>query len=111
MVDVVIRLTVLVVLALAVANALHGAMIFVRFARHLAARAPHGGLGFWLPAFGSMRDVRIWLGQWRTVLGSHDLALAAIRLDARLVIGRHVHLTLLSNSWAIALTALAPGLV
>ena len=108
MVDMIIRLTALVVTALALANAIHAARVFVRFARHLAGRAPHGGLAFWLPAFGSMRDARIWLNQWRGLLDSRDPALVAMRADARLVFGRHLHLTLLSNTWAIALTVIAP---
>lgn len=111
MIDTVIRLTVLTVLALATANALHAAIVSVRFARQIARRAPHGGLSFWLPAFGSMRDARIWLGHWRALLGSQDPALVACRLDARLVLTRHLHLTLLSNTWAIALSAIAPRLV
>src|SRR5687767_14896137 len=60
MVDTIIRLTVLAVLALAFANAVHAVVVFVRLARHLAACSPHGGLAFWLPAFGSMRDARVW---------------------------------------------------
>ena len=111
MVDTIIRLTVLAVLALALANALHAVVVFVRFAQQIARRAPHGGLSFWLPAFGSMRDARIWLGHWRGLFTSHDPVLVAVRLDARLVLTRHVHLTLLSHTWAIALSALAPRLV
>ena len=107
MVDMIIRLTVLAVLGLALANALHAVIVFVRFAHQVARRAPHGGLSFWLPAFGSMRDARIWLGHWRAFFESGDLALMALRLDARLVISRHVHLTVLSHTWAIALSAIA----
>ena len=110
MVDTIIRLTVLVVLGLAAANALHALLVFVRFARQLARRAPHGGLAFWLPAFGSVRDARVWLGQWRALFTSHDLVLVAIRRDARMVVTRHLHLTLLSNTWAIALSALGSTL-
>ncbi|HEY2996444.1 MAG TPA: hypothetical protein VGM22_26815 [Methylomirabilota bacterium] len=99
----IIWLTVLAVLGLALANALHAVIVFVRFAR----RAPHGGLSFWLPAFGSMRDARIWLGHWRALFESPDPALVAVRLDARLVISRHVHLMVLSHTWAIALSAIA----
>src|SRR2546421_725846 len=58
MVDMIIRVTVMAVLTLALLNALHGTSVLVRLARQLARRAPHGGLIFWLPAFGSMRDVR-----------------------------------------------------
>jgi hypothetical protein len=111
MVDAIIRLTVLVVLALALANALHATLVLGRFARHLGKRAPRGGLAFWLPVFRSGRDVRMWLSQWRALLISRDPALVALRSDARLVIGRHVHLALLSNAWAIALSTLAPALL
>ena len=107
MVDMVIRLTVLVVLGLAFANAVHALAVFVRLARHLAASSPHGGLAFWLPAFGSVRDARVWLLRWRGVLDSRDPALVAIRTDARTVLSRHLHLTVVSNTWAIALTAIA----
>jgi hypothetical protein len=106
MVDTIIRLTVLTVMALALANGLHAALIFVRFTRRVAAHASHGGLAFWLPAFGSVRDARIWLGHWRAMLGSHDPALARVRLDARLVIGRHLHLAVVSQTWALAVTAI-----
>ena len=110
MVDTIIRITVLVVLALTAANAVHALIVFGRFARQVSRRAPHGGLAFWLPAFGSVRDARVWLGQWRALFSSYDPALAAIRVDARQVVTRHLHLTLLSNSWAIALSAIAPHL-
>ena len=102
-----IRLTVLAVLALAMANALHAVVVFVCFARLVARRAPHGGLSFWLPAFGSVRDARIWLGHWRALFNSYDPMLVAVRLDARMVFTRHIHLTLLSHTWAIALRAIA----
>jgi hypothetical protein len=111
MVDTIIRLTVLAVLALAFANAVHAVVVFVRLARHLAACSPHGGLAFWLPAFGSMRDARVWVLRWRGVLQSGDSALVAIRTDGRTVLGRHLHLTLISNTWAVALTAVAPNLI
>lgn len=110
MVDAVIRLTVVVVLVLALANALHATLVAGRFARYLTRRSPQGGLALWLPAFGSARDVRLWLGQWRALLTSRDPVLIALRSDVRLVIGRHVHLALLSNAWAIALSTLAPSL-
>ena len=108
MVDIIIRVTVLAVLGLALANALHALIVFARFVRQVGRRAPHGGLSFWLPAFGSARDARVWLAQWRALLESRDPALTALRVDARLVLSRHVHLTILSHTWAIALTAIAP---
>lgn len=110
MIDTVIRLTVLAVLALAAANTLHAAWVFVRFARQIARRTPQGGLSFWLPAFGSVRDARVWLARWKSVLAEQDPVMIALRLDARVVLTRHFHLTLLSNSWAIALNAIAPRL-
>jgi hypothetical protein len=109
MVDAIIRLTVLAVLALALANVVHATLVFARIARHLARR-PSAGIALWLPVFGSLADVRAWLGEWRAVLGSADPTLVALRLDARLVISRHIHLTLLSHTWAIALTAVAAHL-
>jgi len=109
--DTVIRLTVLAVGALAAANTVHAAYVFVRFARQIARRAPHGGLSFWLPAFSSVRDARVWLARWKSVLAAQDPVMIALRLDARTVLTRHFHLTLLSNSWAIALHAIAPRLV
>jgi hypothetical protein len=111
MIDTVIRLTVLAVMALAAANAVHAACVFVRFARQIAQRAPHGGLSFWLPAFTSVRDARVWLARWKSVLAAQDPVMIALRVDARMVLTRHIHLTLLSNSWAIALSAIAPRLV
>src|SRR5215510_12035519 len=110
MVDTIIRMTVLTVLALTAANAVHAVIVIGRLAWQLSRRAPHGGLSFWLPAFGSVRDARVWLGQWRALLESRDPVLVAIRVDARLVLSRHLHLTLLSNTWAIALSAIGPHL-
>lgn len=110
MVDTIIRLTVLAVLALAAANAVHAASVFVRFVRQMGRHAPHGGLSFWLPAFSSVRDARVWLARWRSLLTAQDPVMIALRLDARLVLARHFHLTLLSHGWAIALSAIAPRL-
>jgi hypothetical protein len=104
MVDMIIWLTVLVVLALAIANVLHATLVLGRFARHVPR-------AFWLPLFTSPGDVRLWLGQWRALLDSREPALVALRSDVRLVIGRHVHLAVLSNAWAIALSTLAAGLM
>ena len=107
MVDLIVRLTALAVVALAAVNAVHAATVVVRLAREAARHAPHGGLLLWLPVFGSMRDVRVWLAHWRALLASREPALVAVRLDARLVISRHLHLMLLSHTWAIALSAIA----
>ena len=48
MVDVIVRLTVIAVLALGALNALHGAAVLVRIVRGLAARRPDFGLGLFL---------------------------------------------------------------
>jgi hypothetical protein len=109
MVDVIVRFTVLAVLALAALNALHGGAVLVRIVRQLARRQPHLGLALWLPVFTSVGDIETWLGNWRAALG--DPALVALRRDARTVIGRHLYLALMSQTWAMAVTAIAPQLV
>jgi hypothetical protein len=107
MVDVIVRFTVIAVLALGALNALHGAAVLVRIVRRLAAR-PDFGLGLWLPAFSSVDDLKTWLGEWRAAF--RDPALVALRTDARTVVGRHLYLALMSQTWAVAVTALAPHL-
>jgi hypothetical protein len=108
MVDVIVRFTVLAVLVLAALNALHAGAVFVRLVRLLARRQPHFGLGLWLPVFTSVGDIRAWLSAWGDALGSSDPALVALRTDARTVIGRQVYLALMSQTWAMAVTAIAP---
>ena len=110
MVDAIFRLTVLAVLVLAALNALHAGALLIRLVRHVARRQPHFGLNLWLPVFASMSDVRKWLDAWRTVLRP-DPAFVALRAEARQVIGRHLYLALLSQTWAMAISALAPRLV
>jgi hypothetical protein len=111
MVDVIFRLTVGVVLVLAVTNTLQAITVFVRLARHIARRQPLWGLDLWLPAFTSVKDIRRWLDAWRDILTPGDPALARIRATARTVVSRHVYLALLSHSWAMAVTSVAPGVV
>ena len=108
MVDVSVRCTVLAVLALAALNALHGGVVLFRIVRHVARRQPHLGLSLWLPAFTSVGDIRAWLGEWRAILAAPGLL--ALRTDARTVVGRHLYLTLLSQTWAMAVTTIAPHL-
>ena len=108
MVDVVVRLTVFAVLALGALNALHAGAIFFRLVRHVARRHPHLGLALWLPTFTSVSDVRTWLAWWRRVLA--DPAVVALRTDARTVAGRYLYLTVLSQTWAMAVSAIAPHL-
>ena len=110
MIDVILRLTVLAVLALTALNALQAGAVLIRLVRHVARRQPHYGLNLWLPAFTSVSDIRDWLEAWRGVLRP-DPACVALRADARQVIGRHLYLALLSQTWAMAVSALAPRLV
>jgi hypothetical protein len=110
MVDAILRLTFLAVLALAAVNAVQTGAVLVRLVRHVARRRPDDGLRLWLPIFSSIRDVREWLEAWRRVLRP-DPALVALRADARQVIGRHIYLALLSQTWAMAINVIAPRLV
>jgi hypothetical protein len=110
MVDAILRLTVLAVLALTALNALQAGSLLIRLVRHVARRQPHFGLNLWLPAFTSVSDIRDWLNAWRGVLRP-DPTFVALRTDARQVIGRHIYLVLLSQTWAMAVSALAPRLV
>ena len=111
MVDIILRLTVAAVLILAAINTIQGVALAVRLARHVARRQPQWGLNLWLPAFTSVDDIRSWLRAWREVLRPGDPVLARIRSNARVVVGRHLYLALLSHTWAMAVTALAPRLV
>jgi len=110
MVDAIFRLTVLAVLVLAALNALQAGALLIRLVLHVARRQPHFGLNLWLPAFASVSDVRKWLEAWRGVLRP-DPTFVAMRTDARQVIGRYLYLALLSQTWAMAINALAPHLV
>jgi hypothetical protein len=108
MVDVIVRSTVLAVLALAALNALHGVAILVRLVCRLGARQPHFGLGLWLPVFTRPADIAAWLSAWRSALA--DPALGVVTSEVRVVVGRHVYLTLVSQGWAMAVVAIAPRL-
>jgi len=109
MVDVIFRMTVLVVMLLAGINAVQTGAVLFRLVRHVGRRHPSFGLGLWLPIFTSVQDVRDWLGAWRSVLRPEP-ALVALRAEARQVIGRHIYLALLSQSWAMAVSAIGPHL-
>src|SRR4030095_2006342 len=61
MVEVIVAATTVVVMGLTALNAAHGGLVLGRLARHIAQRHAHLGLGFWLPAFGSLADLRDWL--------------------------------------------------
>lgn len=110
MIEWIIRITVVLVLAVAAANVLHGAWIAGRLARYAARRYAHLGLWLWLPTFRTRRDVIEWVATWRAIVGGGDPVVAAIRRDGREVAGRYVQLVLLCNTWAMAVWAIAPRL-
>jgi hypothetical protein len=111
MVEMIVAATTVVVMGLTALNAAHAGLVIGRLVRHVARRHSHLGLGLWLPTFGSLADVATWLGAWRSILGSRDPAVVAIRLDARLVVTRYLYVALTSQTWAMAVTAIAPNLV
>jgi hypothetical protein len=110
MVDVIVRLTVVAVLAVATANLVHAASVAVRLGRYVARRHARLGLWLWLPVFTSGRDARAWVATWRAILTAGDPALARLRTQGRVVLGRYLQLAVTSNAWAMAVTALAPRL-
>jgi len=111
MVDMIVRLTVGAVLVLAAMNTAQGVVIVARLARHVARRQPQWGLNLWLPVFTSVDDIRAWVEAWRGVLRSDDPLLAQVRATARMVVTRHVYLTVLSHGWAVAVAAATPSAV
>jgi hypothetical protein len=110
MIEWIIRITVVLVLAVAAANVLHGAWIAVRLARYAARRYAHLGLWLWLPTFRTRRDVVEWLVTWRAIVRGGDPAVAVLRRDGREVAGRYAQLMLLCNTWALAVWAILPRL-
>jgi hypothetical protein len=110
MVDVIVKITGLAVLAVAVVNVAHGALVTARLVAHVTRRYPHLRLDLWLPRWTHARDARAWLATWRGILWSGDPIMAAIRTDGRVVIVRHVQLMLSSHAWVIAVATMVPRL-
>ena len=110
MVDVMIEITGLAVLAVAVVNLAHGALVTARFVAYVTRRYPHLRLDLWFPSFHHARDAHAWLATWRGILRSGDPIMAAIRADGRVVIVRHVQLMLSSHAWAIVVATMVPRL-
>jgi hypothetical protein len=106
MVNTIIQITVLAVLTLAALNAFHAGTVVVRLLYRLWRR--RGGLALLFPILTSRTDVRDWLDAWGVFLNCGDPALIALRHDARVVVSRHIQLTIASNTWALALMAIAP---
>lgn len=110
MVDVIVKVTGLAVLALAVLNLAHGALVTARLVAHVTRRYPHLRLDLWLPCWGQARQARCWFATWRGILRSGDPIMAAIRTDGRLVIARHVQLMLSSHAWVAMVATMVPQL-
>lgn len=110
MIEWIIRITVVLVLAVAAANVLHGAWIAARLGRYAVRRYGHLGAWLWLPTFRTRRDVIEWVATWRAIVRGGDPAVAAIRRDGRVVVGRYLQLALLANTWSTALWAILPRL-
>jgi hypothetical protein len=109
MVEIIVRVTVWAVFAVAAANMLHGVRVAIRLARHVS-RTKGADLSLWLPTFRSLTDVHTWLSRWRAIVMSKEPAMVAIRRESRQVVGRYLHLMVMSNAWGMAVTAIAPAL-
>ena len=110
MVDVIVTITGLAVLAVAVLNLAQGALVAARLIAHVTRRYPHLRLDLWFPRWENARDARAWLATWRGILRSGDPMMAAIRVDGRSVIARHVQLMLSSHAWVIVVATMVPRL-
>jgi hypothetical protein len=110
MVDVIVKLTGLAVLAVAAMNLAQGALVAARLIAHVTRRYPHLHVDLWTPRWESARDARAWLHTWRAVLRSGDPMMAAIRMDGRRVLLRHVQLMVSSQAWVMAVATMVPRL-
>jgi hypothetical protein len=110
MVDVMVKITGLVVLAVAVMNLAHGALVAARLVAYVTRRYPHLRLDLWFPCWIYRRDAQSWLATWRGIFRSGDPTMAAIRTDGRLVIARHVQLMLSSQAWVWVVATMVPRL-
>jgi hypothetical protein len=111
MVDVIVRMTGLAVIVIAAINIVHGFAVIARFVAHVTRRYPHLRFDLWLPLWSSRRDALAWLSTWRGILRSGDPVMAAIRVDGRTVMGRHLQLMLSSEAWAMVVATMVPRLV
>ena len=110
MVDVIVKITGLVVLAVALVNLAQGALVIARLVAHVTRRYPHLRLDLWFPRWSEAHDVHAWLATWRGILRSGDPTMAAIRSDGRLLIARHTQLMLSSQVWAMVVATMVPRL-
>ena len=110
MVDVIVKVTGWAVLAVAVLNLAQGALVTARLIAYVTRRYPHLRLDLWFPRWQDVRAARAWLATWRGILRSGDPMMAAIRVDGRSVIARHVQLMLSSHAWVIVVATMVPRL-
>lgn len=108
MVDAIIRITTLLVAVVAIVNFGYAVVLIARLARRVHQRHPDRFLELWLPAWRSPREALQWLATWRTILGSADPLIAAVRGDARVVMLRHAQLFAWSETWAMLVVLIAP---
>jgi hypothetical protein len=101
MIEAIIRITALLVTAMAVVNLAHTVLLIARLARRLRQRHPDRWLEFWLPAWRTPREALAWLRDWRSVFASPDPVLLAIRVDAGAMMTRHAQLFAGSEAWAM----------
>jgi hypothetical protein len=110
MIEIIIRVTMVAVLAVGVMNLAHGVWIAFRLGRYTQIRYPEIARNLWFPIFQSRRDVAVWFATWRSILGSGDPMLALLRVEGRTVVARHLQLLGGSQGWALALGFLVPAL-
>jgi hypothetical protein len=101
MVDAIIRITVVLVMVVALVNLGHGVLLAGRLARRVSQRQPNGWLGLLLPTWRSPREAVAWLATWRALFTSADPIIAAVRRDGRTVMMRHAQLFAWCETWAM----------
>ena len=110
MVDVIVKITGLAVLMVAALNLAQLVLVAGRLVAHVTRRYPHLRLDLWFPRWEDARDARAWLATWRGILRSGDPMMAAIRVDGRRVLGRHLQLMLSSEAWVMVVATMVPRL-
>jgi hypothetical protein len=109
MADAIIRVTMLLVLAVAALNLGYAVLLGARLARRVREQHPDRWVRLLVPAWGSPREVAAWFRDWRAILrGSTDPLVATVRRDGRTMMMRHAQLFAWSELWALAVVVIAP---